>query len=70
MERAKIMLQQERLELVREGRLSGVSLLWEVDPDLPRGCALGRAPDSFDIVGNIWLLPRFFEKDPEVLFVV
>jgi hypothetical protein len=56
LERAKIKLQQERLELVREGKISGESLLWEVDLDLPRGCSsFGRAPDTFDIVGNLVL---------------
>lgn len=69
MERAKIKLQQERLELVREGNLSGESLLWEGDPDLPRGrSSFGRAPDTFDIVENLRLLPQFNEKDPEIFF--
>ena len=30
---AKIKLQQEWLQLVREGKLSGESLLWEGEPD-------------------------------------
>jgi hypothetical protein len=52
--------------LVSEGKLSGESLLWESDPDLPRGHpSLGLAPDIFDIVGNI---PKYNEKDPETLF--
>ena len=69
MERAKIKLQQERIELVREGKISGESLFWEGDPDLPRGSsAFGRAPETFDIVGNLRLLPRFNERDPETFF--
>ena len=69
MERAKIKLQQERLELVREGKLSGESLLWEGDADLLRSrSSFGCAPDTFDIVGNLRLLPQFNEKDPETLF--
>ena len=40
------------------------SLLWGGDPDLPRGHALY----TFDIVGNLRLLPKFNEKDPETLF--
>ena len=69
MERAEIELQQERLELVREGKLSGESLLWGGDPDLPRGrSSFGHATDTFDIVGILRLLPQFNEKDPETLF--
>jgi hypothetical protein len=70
-ERAKIKLQQERLELVREGKLSGESLLWEGDPELLRNrSSFGRAPDTFDIVGNLRLLPQFNEKDPETFFLL
>uniref|UniRef100_A0A8L0DMS3 ribonuclease H n=1 Tax=Oncorhynchus mykiss TaxID=8022 RepID=A0A8L0DMS3_ONCMY len=69
MERAKIKLQQERIELVREGKISGESLFWEGDPDLPRGSSsFGRAPETFDIVGNLRLLPQFNERDPETFF--
>uniref|UniRef100_A0A674E7Q6 Gypsy retrotransposon integrase-like protein 1 n=1 Tax=Salmo trutta TaxID=8032 RepID=A0A674E7Q6_SALTR len=70
-ERAKIKLQQERLELVREGKLSGESLLWEGDPELLRNrSSFGRAPDTFDIVGNLRLLPQFNERDPETFFLL
>ena len=45
------------------------SLLWEGDQEVPRGCSsFGRAPDTFDIVGNLRLLPQFNEKDPDTLF--
>uniref|UniRef100_A0A674APU8 SCAN box domain-containing protein n=1 Tax=Salmo trutta TaxID=8032 RepID=A0A674APU8_SALTR len=70
-ERAKIKLQQERLELVREGKLSGESLLWEGDPELLRNrSSVGHAPDTFDIVGNLRLLPQFNERDPETFFLL
>ncbi|XP_055721489.1 uncharacterized protein LOC129813225 [Salvelinus fontinalis] len=71
MEMAKIKLQQERIELIREGKISGESLFWEGDQELPRGrSSFGRAPDTFDIVGNLRLLPQFNEKDPETFFLL
>lgn len=30
--------------------------------------SLGRVPDTFDIVGNLRLLPKCNEKDPETFF--
>ena len=69
LEHVKIELQQERLELVWEGKPSGESLLWEGDPDLSRGrSSFGCAPDTFDIVGNLQLLPKVNEKDNETFF--
>ena len=70
LEHSKIKQRQERLELDSDGKLSGESLLWEGDPDWHSGhSSFGRAPDSFDVVGNLRLWPKYNEKDPETFFL-
>lgn len=57
MEQAKLDLQSASLGLVREGRLSGDFLPGE-----------GRSPRLSDLGGNLRLVPKFNERDPDVFF--
>ena len=60
-EQARISLERDKLSLLREGRLSieAVQALGGV-----RGSSHGRA-SHFDLVGNLKLVPKFNERDPE-----
>jgi hypothetical protein len=59
-------LQHQRLELVREGKLSG-EFGFAIDySSSPMECSsLGRSPPS-DVAGNLWLVPKCAEKDPDL----
>ena len=59
-EQAKINLQREKLELVREGKID--QKLLEGDGDSVSG------NNTFDLVGSLRLMPKFNEKDPETFF--
>lgn len=65
LELARIQLQQEKLQLVREGKLSGESTL-ESDSLLDRPS--GPRARAFDPVHNLKMLPPFNEDEPETFF--
>ena len=54
-EQAKLDMEQTRLSLVREGRLSA-------------GDVSRNSSDESDVLGNLRLVPKFSEKDPESFF--
>ena len=60
MEQAKLSLQKSRLELIKSGEMVDES----VDGLLPPP----ESPDGFDVLGNLRLLPKFNEKEPEAFF--
>lgn len=62
-EQAKLQLQQYKLDLMKSGKLIGDGS-FEVDAS---SCFPG-SPDCFDVLGNLRLLPKFSEKDPETFF--
>lgn len=60
-EQARIKLEREKLSLIREGKLS-------LETGQSAECV--SPVDGFDFVGNLKLVPRFSEKDPETFFSV
>lgn len=63
-EQAKIALEQHRLELIKDGTLtSDRSVGLEVASSVPS------RDESFDVLGNLRLLPKFSERDPESFFL-
>jgi hypothetical protein len=69
-EQAKLWLQHQRLELVREGKLSGGFSFENDDSSSPLGrSSLGHSP-PFYVALNLQLLPKFTEKDPDNFFNV
>ncbi|XP_030294105.1 uncharacterized protein LOC115594274 [Sparus aurata] len=63
-EQTKLSLEQSRLELLKGGSsVAGVSGEQESSSVHPGG-----GGDGFDVLGNLRLLPKFNEKDPETFF--
>ena len=61
-EQAKLEMEQSRLALIKEGKLSVVG-------ELSRNSPLSeQSVDGFDVLGNLRLMPKFCERDPEVFF--
>ncbi|XP_036974481.1 uncharacterized protein LOC119030758 [Acanthopagrus latus] len=58
MEQAKLSLQRSRLELIRSGKMVDESVL---SPP-------SESSECFDVLGNLRLLPKFNEKEPEAFF--
>ena len=63
LEHAKNRLQQEQIQLAREGRLSGVGLMSESFLD-----RTGDHTPAFDAVRNLRMLPKFSEEEPKTFF--
>ena len=60
-ELAKLDLESKKLQLIEEGKLSADAL---------SNTARGGGGKSIDIGGNLRLLPRFNEKDPDIFFLL
>lgn len=63
-EQAKLSLQQYKLDLIKSGKSVSEG---SVDFDTSSLCP-GSAEECFDVLGNLRLLPKFNEKDPETFF--
>lgn len=57
-EQAKLQVEQNRLDLIRDGKIAAAAQV----PSEPAG--------GFDINGDLRLLPKFSERDPEAFFAM
>ena len=64
-EQAKLEMEQSRLTLIKEGKLSAASELSKKSSLVSE-----QSCDGFDVLGNLRLLPKFSEKDPESFFAL
>lgn len=62
LERERLKLEQLKLELIREGKASEVLLGSGTTRQSLGGCV------GFDVAGNLRLLPKFNERDPDTFF--
>ena len=53
-------MEQARLELIKEGKLTATGLIKKSPSEQPEG--------YFDVLGNLRLLPTFSENNPELFF--
>ena len=61
-EQAKIQLEQNRLDLIRDGKISAAVQVSSEPAEKSEG--------SFDICNNLRLVPKFSERDPEAFFAM
>ena len=61
-EQSKLELERTKLELIREGKLTAG------EAGVAGNRSLGSQSQEFDIFGNLRLVPKFNEKDPETFF--
>lgn len=61
-EQAKVQVEQSRLDLIRDGKISAAAQV-STEP-------AGQSAGFFDINGNLRLVPKFSERDPEAFFTM
>ena len=61
-EQAKLQVEQNRLDLIRDGKISAAAQV-SLEP-------AEQSAGGFDISGNLRLVPKFSERDPEAFFAM